>query len=194
MTDYRFKNARFIKSIAAFSQKPEQALPEVAFAGRSNVGKSSLLNALTNRKNLAKISSKPGKTRLINYFLVNDCYYFVDLPGYGFAKVSKSVSASWQGLLEEYILKSQQLRSLCLLIDARHEMMKRDVQMIDWLDYNQIPFIIILTKSDKLSKNNLNKQLQTFRSLLPDHHVLPFSIKEQNYIDNLSKLLFDFLD
>ncbi len=194
MFNSHIKNAQFVKSIAAFSQKPQQVLPEISFAGRSNVGKSSLLNALTNRKNLAKISSKPGKTRLINYFLINDCYYFVDLPGYGFARVAKSVSSSWQGLLEEYILKSDQLRCLCLLIDSRHDLMKNDVQMIDWLDYNQIPFIIVLTKSDKLSKNKLNMQLQTFRKLLPDHHVLPFSIKESEYIKNLSKLLFDFLD
>ena len=134
---------------------PKNRLPEIAFAGRSNVGKSSVLNKLANIKNLAKISSTPGKTRQINFFLINRSLYFVDLPGYGYAKVSKSIKESWGRLVEEYLKKSQNLKGVVLLIDARHEPFEADLQLTEWLDFYQREKLVVLTKIDKLSRSAL---------------------------------------
>lgn len=180
-----FKKVNFVKSITSIKDRPELELPEIAFAGRSNVGKSSLLNAVFNVKRLAKVSSTPGKTKLINYFHAANRVYFVDLPGYGYAKISKRVTKQWQGMIEEYLLRSDNLQFLCLLIDSRHELMKSDLAMVDWLNYYRIPYIIILTKTDKLSKNKQNQQKKYFMSKFPDHHVLLFSIRQSEHIQNL---------
>jgi GTP-binding protein len=184
-----FNKVSFIKSIVNLKDKPEERLPEVAFAGRSNVGKSSLLNAIFNRKKLVKTSSTPGKTQLLNYFLVNEKFHFVDLPGYGFAKLPKKVSAQWQKMIENYILNSAELKLVCLLIDSRHKLQASDEQMSDWLNYNNIPYLVILTKADKLSKNALNKQLQIFKNIFPDHHIVPFSVHSDVYKTELSSLI-----
>ncbi len=188
-----FSKAEFVKSITDVSQKPQEKLPEAAFAGRSNVGKSSLLNALFNRKKLVKTSSTPGKTQLLNYFLVNERYYFVDLPGYGYAKTPKAVSAKWGKMIEKYILQSQELKFVCLLIDSRHKLMQADEQMSDWLNFNSIPYIVILTKVDKLTKNQLAKQRRIFETTFPDHHVLPFSVNSIEYKQALAELIYNMI-
>jgi GTP-binding protein len=153
---FKIKNAGYVKSVLNASDLPKRGFPEIAFAGRSNVGKSSVLNKLANIRNLAKISSTPGKTRQINFFLINENLYFVDLPGYGYAKVSKSMKESWGGLVEEYLKKSQNLRGVVLLIDARHEPFEADLQLLEWLDFYQREKLIVLTKTDKLSKSALS--------------------------------------
>lgn len=188
-----FKNIQFVKSITDLKDRPDLGYPEIAFAGRSNVGKSSLLNALFNIKRLAKVSSTPGKTRLVNFFQADDMVYFVDLPGYGFAKISKSISRTWQKMIETYLLKSAGLKIVCLLIDSRHELMKADALMADWLNFNRIPYVVILTKCDKLSKNKLNQQIKYFQSRFPDHHVIPFSIRSNALVDDLKKQIRELL-
>ncbi|KPK78633.1 MAG: hypothetical protein AMJ89_00870 [candidate division Zixibacteria bacterium SM23_73] len=151
----KVKNAEYVKSVFNVADLPKNRLPEIAFAGRSNVGKSSVLNKLANIKNLAKISSTPGKTRQINFFLINRNLYFVDLPGYGYAKVSKSIKESWGRLVEEYLKKSQNLKGVVLLIDARHEPFEADLQLTEWLDFYQREKLVVLTKIDKLSRSAL---------------------------------------
>ncbi len=190
----KFKQATFIKSITDIRQKPDKLLSEIAFAGRSNVGKSSLLNAILNRKKLVKTSSTPGKTQLINYFEIDQKYYFVDLPGYGYAKTPKKVSAAWQRMLEEYILNSRELKFICLLMDSRHDLQISDQQMSDWLNYNNIPYIVVLTKADKLSKNKLAQQISVFEKLYPDHHVVPFSVNMDRFKENLTSLLIELIE
>ncbi len=152
---FKIKNATYVKSVNSVSDLPENRLPEIAFAGRSNVGKSSVLNKLANMRNLAKISHTPGKTRLINFFLINENLHFVDLPGYGYAKVSKSMKESWGNLIEEYLKKSQNLRGVVLLIDARHEPFEADLQLLEWLDSYHREKLVVLTKIDKISRSAL---------------------------------------
>lgn len=160
--------ANFVKSSSNFKQCPDNGLPEYAFVGRSNVGKSSLINRLTNRKGLAKTSSKPGKTSLINHFIINDEWYLVDLPGYGYAKVSKTQRAKYQKLIDDYLLKRQALTCLFLLIDSRHEPLKADLEFMEWLALNGIPFVICFTKADKLSANQLNESISRYKSALTE--------------------------
>ncbi len=152
---FKVKNATYVKSVNSVADLPQNRFPEIAFAGRSNVGKSSVLNKLANIKNLAKISHTPGKTRLINFFLINENLHFVDLPGYGYAKVSKSMKESWGNLIEEYLEKSQNLRGVVLLIDARHEPFEADLQLLEWLDFYHREKLVVLTKIDKLSRSAL---------------------------------------
>jgi len=148
--------------IEAVAVKPEQyppdVLPEIAFAGRSNVGKSSLLNMLTNRKSLARVSSSPGKTRTINFYRIGDRFRIVDLPGYGYASVSKSVSESWGGMMERYFRSRSGLQCVVLLVDARHRPSDQDIQMYDYLKYYGFEGPVCATKSDKLSKRELGKK------------------------------------
>jgi GTP-binding protein len=152
---FKIKNAAYVKGVFKVADVPKDPFPEVAFAGRSNVGKSSVLNKLANIRNLAKISSTPGKTRQINFFLINENLYFVDLPGYGYAKVSKSMKQGWGRLVEEYLKKSRDLKGVVLLIDARHEPFEADLQLLEWLDYYQRKKLVVLTKTDKLSRSAL---------------------------------------
>ena len=147
------KQAIFVKSSPELSQCPAPGLPEYAFIGRSNVGKSSLINMLCNRKSLAKISSRPGKTQLINHFLIDESWYLVDLPGYAWSKVSKKQKEQWGIMIEQYILKRQNLQCLFVLLDGRLEPQNIDYDFIRWLGEKLIPFALIFTKSDKLSKN-----------------------------------------
>jgi GTP-binding protein len=148
-------NSQFLKSASSMNGLPEDGLPEFAFIGRSNVGKSSLLNMVLGRSGLVKTSKKPGKTILINYFLVNDNFFFVDLPGYGFAHRSKASRNMWQRLIEQYLVERKELTDIFLLIDSRHGVMDNDGMMIDFLDHYNIPFTPIFTKTDKLNKNAL---------------------------------------
>jgi GTP-binding protein len=152
---FKIKNAAYVKSVFDVVNVPKNRFPEIAFAGRSNVGKSSVLNRLANIKNLAKISSTPGKTRQINFFLINENLYFVDLPGYGYAKVSKSMKGTWGRLVEEYLKKSRDLEGVVLLIDARHEPFEADLQLLEWLDFYKREKLVVLTKTDKLSRSAL---------------------------------------
>ena len=167
-------NATFITSSANISQCPTDSRPEFAFIGCSNVGKSSLINMLANKKGLAKTSSTPGKTLLINHFLVDDLYYIVDLPGYGFAKRSKSVQQDIQRIINTYITRREQLANVFLLIDLRHDPQRIDLEFINWLGENGIPFSIVFTKADKLGpvkgRQNAEKYMQ---SLLETWETLP---------------------
>ena len=167
------KDARFVISNTDLEKCPSPDKPEYAFIGRSNVGKSSLINMLTNRKSLAKISGKPGKTRLINHFLINNEWYLVDLPGYGYAQIGKQYRKKWEKFFRNYILFRENLSCLFVLIDSRHEPQKSDLEFMEWLGLSQIPFAIIFTKTDKLKpeelehnvKNYENKLLTTWESL-----------------------------
>lgn len=145
---------------------PDSKLPEYAFIGRSNVGKSSLINMITNKKGLAMTSSKPGKTLLVNHFAINSEWYLVDLPGYGFAQAGKSSRERLRKLIESYILMRNQLTNLFVLIDCRHEAQKIDLDFIEWLGINGIPFSIIFTKADKLSGSRLNENLNSYKGKL----------------------------
>jgi len=168
------KDARFIISNTDLSKCPTEGKPEYAFIGRSNVGKSSLINTLTNRKNLALTSSQPGKTVLINHFLINEEWYLVDLPGYGYARRGKEEREKLSEIINKYILNREELICLFLLIDCRHEPKKIDLDFIQFLGENGIPFSIIFTKIDKLGKNKLVEQINEYKnSLLESWDELP---------------------
>lgn len=156
------KEAQFIMSNTDVDKCPAPDRPEYAFIGRSNVGKSSLINMLTNKKSLAKISGKPGKTRLLNHFLINKEWYLVDLPGYGYAKVPKAERMKWERMLRNYILKRENLYCLFVLIDVRHPAQKVDLEFMEWLGVSQIPFSIVFTKSDKLKPEELEANLKAY--------------------------------
>ncbi len=160
------KEARFIVSNSNVDKCPPPNKPEYAFIGRSNVGKSSLINMLTNKKSLAKTSGKPGKTQLINHFLINDEWYLVDLPGYGFAKVPKKERIKWEQFLRRYILKRENLYCLFVLIDSRHAPQQVDLKFMEWLGISEIPFSIIFTKTDKLKPEELEANLKTYEEKL----------------------------
>lgn len=160
------KKSEFVTSAANSSQFINDGKSEIAFVGRSNVGKSSLINSLTNRKKLAKVSNLPGRTRLVNYFLINDSFYFVDLPGYGFAKVSKEEKKNWGKVINEYLLKSPGLKMVVLLVDSRHEPTEDDVLMMSWLLSYNVKTVIVGTKLDKISNNEKVKSERTIRQKL----------------------------
>ena len=173
------KSVDFVKSAVKPSQYPAHDLPEIAFAGRSNVGKSSLINTLIQRKDMVKTSSKPGCTQLINFFRVNDAISFVDLPGYGYAKVSKKIRAQWQPMINQYLSQRPNLYGLILLIDIRRDPGKEEFDMVDWLESHEMPYLVILTKSDKLSKTKQHKRLLSICSQLDreKNSVILFSSK-----------------
>lgn len=160
------KSAEFVISNTDVKKCPDNGLPEYAFIGRSNVGKSSLINMLTNRKGLAMTSSKPGKTLLINHFIINDNWYLVDLPGYGYATAGKSMREKLKSIIESYILYREELTCLFVLIDCRHDPQPIDIEFMEWLGENGIPFSIIFTKIDKLSKSRLSENLKAYRDKL----------------------------
>ena len=157
------------------SKLPDNTLPEVAFAGKSNVGKSSLINALMNRKSYARISAQPGKTQTINYYNINEELYYVDLPGYGFAKVTQSVKEKWGHMIENYLQTSKQLKMVFLLIDIRHKPSKNDVMMYDWILHNGYRPVIIATKLDKLKRSQVPKHLKEIRTELQMDKETPIS-------------------
>ena len=159
----KIKKAEFVISNTDYRLCPKNNLPEYAFIGRSNVGKSSLINSIVNNKKLAKTSSTPGKTQLINHFIMNDQWYLVDLPGYGYAKTSKSQRAIFHEMISNYLLNRSSLISLFVLIDSRHKLQKIDNEFMIFLAENQIPFIIVFTKIDKLGKNIIKKNIENFK-------------------------------
>ena len=168
------KSAEFVMSNSDVKKCPVSKLPEYAFIGRSNVGKSSLINMLTNRNKLAMTSSTPGKTQLINHFIVNEQWYLVDLPGYGYAKMGKAAKEQLKSIIQSYILYRDNLTCLFVLIDCRLEPQKIDLEFIEWLGENGIPFSIVFTKSDKLSGKQLKENLATYKnSLLEKWEELP---------------------
>ncbi|MCD7711997.1 MAG: ribosome biogenesis GTP-binding protein YihA/YsxC [Firmicutes bacterium] len=168
------KSAEFVISNTQVDKCPEGNRPEYAFIGRSNVGKSSLINMLTNRKGLAMTSQKPGKTQLINHFIINNDWYLVDLPGYGYAQRGKEGRENIRRIIEGYILQREQLTFLFLLLDCRHEPQKIDLEFMEWLGENGIPFSIIFTKTDKISKGRLKENIQTYqKKLLENWEELP---------------------
>jgi GTP-binding protein len=160
------KKCEFLKSAVQKDQYPELNLPEIAFSGRSNVGKSSLINSLLNRKKLVKVSSNPGKTRLINFFLINEQYVMVDLPGYGYAAVSKTEKQSWGKMIEEYLISRENLSNVVLLVDIRHEPTADDKLMYDFIKYYRKSVIIVATKLDKITRSSVNKNLNIIRKKL----------------------------
>lgn len=195
----KIHSAEFVVSNTAVDKCPKEKIPEYAFIGRSNVGKSSLINMLMERKHLAKTSSTPGKTQLINHFKINNSWYLVDLPGYGYAKVSKKKKATFQKYIENYFQQRKQLVCSFILIDCRHEPQKIDLDFMQFLGENYIPFAIIFTKADKLSPTKLQEQINSYKSkLLEFWEELPTSFvtssssglgREEflSYIDQINK-------
>ena len=178
------------------SKLPENNRPEIAFAGKSNVGKSSLINALMNRKSLARTSSQPGKTQTINFYNVNDAMYLVDLPGYGYAKVSKSAQEQWGKLIERYLHQSQMLKAVFLLIDIRHEPSNNDKMMYDWIVDNGYNPIIIATKLDKLKRSQVQKHVKMIKhglNLIPGTQVIPFSATSKQGREEIWQLMEELL-
>lgn len=166
--------AEFVISNSNYKKCPEHSLTEFAFIGRSNVGKSSLINMLTNRKKLAKVSVRPGKTLLINHFLIDDSWYLVDLPGYGYARIPAAMKNKLRSMLEQYIINRELLTQLFILIDSRHKPMKVDVEFVNWVGKHQVPFAIVFTKADKTRSNVLKNNLKAWEeSLLESWSELP---------------------
>lgn len=160
------KNAEFIISAVSKSQYPNDNRNEIAFVGRSNAGKSSLINTITNRRKLAKTSGTPGKTRLVNFFLINDKFYFVDLPGYGFAKVSKKEQEKWGAMIERYLIDRPQLKKIAILVDSRHKPTQDDINMYNWVKHYGYEAVIVATKSDKLKRSEFKKNEKIIKEAL----------------------------
>ena len=172
-----YNKAEYVASYGTYSQIPQGDRVEIAFAGHSNVGKSTLINKLFNRKNLARVISVPGKMATINLYGLENIY-FVDLPGYGYAKVAKSEKERWSGLIDGYLSSDRDIRIVFMLVDMRHAPTKDDLKMIDFLIDTEMPFILVLTKADKLKKMEREKRMEAFKSEIPcfeDMHVIPFS-------------------
>ena len=171
-------NAEIVISAVSPKQYPETDLPEIALAGRSNVGKSSFINTLIDRKNLARTSGKPGKTQTLNFYLIENALHFVDVPGYGYAKVSKTERAKWGEMIETYITSRKQLRAVVSLVDIRHDPSKEDIQMYEFLKYYNIPVIVVATKADKIPRGKWNKHTSAIKKKLdfdPDDTFILFS-------------------
>lgn len=186
------KNVNLETVCGITSKLPENVHPEVAFAGKSNVGKSSLINALMNRKSLARTSSQPGKTQTINFYNVNGELYFVDLPGYGYAKANEKVKAQWGKMIEDYLHRSKQLKCVFLLIDIRHEPGSNDVIMYDWIKRHGYQPVIIATKLDKINRSQIQKQLKLIRTTLhtdKDTVIIPFSATTKQGREEIYELL-----
>lgn len=189
------KDAKFVISNTDYRKCPQDGLPEYAFIGRSNVGKSSLINMLTNRKGLAMTSSKPGKTQLINHFIINNNWYLVDLPGYGYAQRGKEGREQIRRIIDSYILKRTQLTSLFLLLDCRHEPQKIDLEFINWLGGNGVPFSIIFTKIDKISKGRLKENVDIYLNKLKETwEELPHVFLTSSEHRSGAEEIFDYID
>jgi GTP-binding protein len=171
----KISSARFIKSATRPDDFPRDQRPEIAFCGRSNIGKSSLLNTLTESHGLARTSSSPGRTQTVNFFIINERIYFVDLPGYGYAKVPKAVSQGWGPMIEGYLKDREQLRLVLVLVDSRMPPRDSDVMMKQWLDHHRIPNKVVLTKTDKLSSNQLHEALRRGAETLNTKEIIAFS-------------------
>lgn len=171
----KITSAKFVAAASLPTSFPKDRKPEVAFLGRSNVGKSSLMNSLLNVKGLARTSSTPGRTQSLNFFSINQQFYFVDLPGYGYAKTSKDKRQEWGKLIEKYLAEREQLVLSILIVDARHEPSPLDLQMKSWLQHFEIPYLVVSTKVDKLSANERSKSLQTAKKILETERIVQYS-------------------
>jgi len=184
----KINSSEFLLSAVKPSQFPPDDVPEIAFAGRSNVGKSSLLNLLTGRKSLAKVSSTPGKTRTINFFLINGEFRIVDLPGYGYAKTSRSESEKWGKMMEDYLEGRHNLIKVVQLVDCRHEPSAQDIQMYEYLRYYDLAGVVVATKTDKLSRNELNRNLKLIEKTLEltdEDVIIPVSALKRSGTEEL---------
>ncbi len=192
----KIKSVNLETVIGITSKLPENTLPEFAFAGKSNVGKSSLINAIMNRKSYARTSSQPGKTQTINFYNINEELYLVDLPGYGYAKVSQETKAKWGKMIEKYLRRSQQLKAVFLLIDIRHDPSANDRDMYEWIVHNGFEPIIIATKSDKISRGQIDKHLKAIRVGLktrPGTIMIPFSSLNKNGLEKVYEVLDGYM-
>jgi len=188
------KQSEFITSAKIPSQYPEDDRIEIAFVGRSNVGKSSLINSLTNRRKLVKVSSKPGKTRLINFFLINNDFYFVDLPGYGYARVSKEEKKNWGKTIETYLTDREQLKKIILLVDSRHRPTNDDILMCNWIKYYGYDLSVVATKSDKLKRSEFKKNEKIIRDTLDlskDNKIIFYSTLNKSGREELLQDIFN---
>lgn len=190
------KTAEFVRSAKLKKDYNNQEIPEIAIVGKSNVGKSSLINALTNNSKLARVSKQPGKTRLVNFFLLNQQFYLVDLPGYGFARVSKAEKETWDEMMRTYFENSKQLRAVILLLDIRHKPTKEDIAMLHYIEYYAIPYVVCLTKADKIAKSKRKNEAVHKRKEIPSsfaYDILPISSEEgygkQELLDYLERYL-----
>jgi len=191
------KQSEFTISAVNPEQYPTDNRVEFAFVGRSNVGKSSLINTLTNRRKLVKVSGTPGKTRLINFFIINNEFYFVDLPGYGYAKVSKSEKATWGQMMEKYLVNRPQLKKVVLLVDSRHKPTNDDISMYEWIKHYGYGVVVVATKKDKLTKNELFKSKKLIRETLKmdkDEPLLFFSSLKKEGNEDLLEELFNGIE
>jgi len=191
----QFHDIQFVVSVHAEHQLPSEDLPEIAFAGRSNVGKSSLMNTLLGRKSMVKVSSRPGKTQGLNFFLVDGSFHLVDLPGYGFAKVSKDMQNSWQGLITRYLETRRQLQCVVVIFDIRHEPKSADTQLLTWLSQKGVPYLPVYTKIDKISGNEREKNaraLDAGHGIRPEQRIL-FSAKTGQGREALVAALEEYL-
>jgi len=189
------KQAEFFTTVVAKDQYPTEGIKEIAFVGRSNVGKSSLINLITNNKKLAKTSGNPGKTRTINYFLINNSFYFVDLPGYGYAKVPKDLQAGWGRMMEQYLIKREELKVIIILVDIRHKPSKGDLNMLDFIKYYEIPFLIVATKADKISRGQRAKYLKIIKETLDVKNdlIVPCSTLDRTGIEELLEKMDQYI-
>ncbi len=189
------KEAEFVTSTAKFEKLPQALMPEYAFIGRSNVGKSSLINMLCSRNGLAKTSGKPGKTITINHFIINNNWYLVDLPGYGYARRSKEARAQWQKFMEQYLRKRTNLVCTFILVDSRIEPQASDLEMMEWMGALELPFVIVLTKTDKLGQTTLDKLLEAYKKkLLQQWEELPPIILSSSQTTRGRDQLLDFIE
>ena len=190
----KIRSADFVMSNSNVINAPKERIPEYAFIGRSNVGKSSLINMLMERKDLAKISGKPGKTQLINHFKINDEWFLVDLPGYGYAQISKKKRTIFQYFIENYFKEREQLVCTFVLIDSRHDPQKIDIEFMQFLGENQIPFCLVFTKADKLGSSKLNKQISAYKKILLDSwETLPMTFLTSSSTGLGRKEFLDFI-
>ncbi|MBN2356515.1 YihA family ribosome biogenesis GTP-binding protein [candidate division KSB1 bacterium] len=188
----KITQAEYIKSVYHIHDLPKDDLPQVAFAGRSNVGKSSLLNALLQRRKLAHVSATPGKTQCLNFYRINNAFYFVDLPGYGYARAAKTLIHAWQGLIETYLQTAANLRLLISLIDLRHDPSPLDRELWGWLMERQQPFVVVGTKADKLSSRQIHTQWQRYKQMqgiVREHPLIPFSVRDGRGKNELWKVI-----
>jgi len=180
-------------SLAAVAVRPEQypreIMPEFVFCGKSNVGKSSLINAALGRKALARTSRNPGKTRTINFYAVENRLFFVDLPGYGYARLSRAESMKWGAMIEKYLMKREQLRRIFLLVDIRHEPSAGDKMMFEWLSHYGYAFAVIATKADKLKRSQVDRQTAMIRRALPAPFLIPFSSETRQGVDKVWEII-----
>lgn len=195
MENVRFINAKFIKSASKKAEFIVDDLPQIAIVGRSNVGKSSLINMLTDNSKMAKTSSTPGRTRLVNYFNINNQFYLVDLPGYGFHKAGKNIASAWDSVMNDYFVENQNLKLVLVLLDSRISPTELDKQMLDYLATNELPAVLILTKTDKISRSELNVQISKISNELRFNktHIIATSAEKKLGKERVAEIIKDYV-